>query len=77
MIDQVIVTAVEDVLVVAKIIKAVGHQNMTSLEWQTLPASLMGDFTVGMGFGWLLMANVLPGAELSMPTQLVSMMLPF
>ncbi len=67
----------EDILMVAKIIKVVGIMNSTSLEWQTLPALLMVELTVLMRFGWLIVANIIPGVALPMLMALVSMVLPF
>ncbi len=74
-IKHVMVAAVEDILMVAKINKVVGSRNRTSLEWQTLSTLLTMEFTVLMGFGWLLVANIIPGVALPMLTPLVSMML--
>ncbi len=47
--DQVMVTVVEDVLMVAKIIRTVETMNGTCLVWQTLPA-LQVEITFLMGF---------------------------
>ncbi len=72
------VTGVEDDLAIAKIIKAVGNMNRTSLKWQTQPALLMVEFSVVlMEFGWLIDANVIPGVVLPTLTPTVSIMLLF
>ncbi len=42
----------------------------------TNTSSLM-DFIVLMEFGWLIVANAIPGVELPIPTPLIFMMLPF
>ncbi len=71
------VMVVEDILIVAKIIKILGTMHGTRFEWQTPPALPMVEFIALMEIGWLVVANVIPGMALPMPTLLVSMMLPF
>ncbi len=56
-INQVMVVVMEDVLVVAGIIKAVETMIGTSLEWQSLPVLLPVEFIVLMGSGWLIVSN--------------------
>ncbi len=75
-IDKEIVAVMEDVLVVAAVIKAVEMMKGTNLEWQTLPMLLTVNFTVLMEFGWFIVANVIPGVTLPMSTTLI-MMLPY
>ncbi len=50
--DQMMVAVVEEILVVTKIIKAMGTMNGTNLEWQLLPTLLTVTFTALMEFGW-------------------------
>ncbi len=75
-VNQVIVTVTENVLMVAAIIKAKETMKGTNLEWQTLPVLVLVEFIVLMEFGWFIVANVIPGVALPMPTPLISMMLP-
>ncbi len=56
---QVMVAVEEDVFVVAKIIKAMGTMNRSRLECQILPTSPTMEFTVLMGYGLLIVANVI------------------
>ncbi len=71
------VTAVEGILMVAKIIMAAGTMNETRLEWPILPILVMVEFTVLMGYGWSFVAGVIPGVALPMLTLLALVMLPF
>ncbi len=75
---QVMVTVVEGILVMAKTKRknVVGPAKGIYLEWQTLTTLLTIEFTVLMGFGWLIMTNVIPGVMLQMYTPTVSIMLP-
>ncbi len=75
--NPVMVTVMEDVLKVATIIRAVATMKGTNLEWQTLPVLLPVELIVLMEFGWLIVANVMPGVMPPMPTLLICMMLPF
>ncbi len=54
LVTQVIVAAKESVLVVANIIKTAVPTKGTSLEWQILPALITMEFSVLIGFGWLI-----------------------
>ncbi len=74
---QVMVAVEEDVFVVAKIIKAMGTMNRSRLECQILPTSPTMEFIVLMGYGLLIVANVIFGVALPMLTPLISIMLPF
>ncbi len=56
-----ITVVVEGILVVARIIKAVGTMNKTSLEGQILPIPLTLGLVVLMEFGWLIVGNYKPG----------------
>ncbi len=72
-----VMVAVLVILMVTKTIKEMETMNGTGLEWQTFPTLLMLEFNVLMRFGWLVVANVIPGVAISMLTPLVSMMSPF
>ncbi len=56
----VITMVVEGILVVARIIKAVGTMKKTSLERQMLPITLTLGLMVLMKFGWLIVGNYKP-----------------
>ncbi len=58
------VPTVGSIFVVAKIIKTTETTKGTCLEWQIVPVSITKKFSVLMGFGWLLMTNVIPGVAL-------------
>ncbi len=76
-VNQVIVSVVEDIFVMAKIIKVVENMNGRNLEGQTLAALLTVEFIALMEFGWPFAANIIPGVVLPMLTPLVFIIPPF
>ncbi len=76
-VDHVKVAVIEDILVVAELFKVLGTMTRTSLEWEMPPSLLVVEFIALMEYGWLIVANVIPGVALPMLTPLVFIIPPF